>query len=466
MRRTYIFSVGTSVLTNCKNRNIEFYNEIIQKIENFAESVDTEKRSNAEWESQFDRDPEITELLERLLDDLEALRNTKTNEFFLRNSSAEINSLLSIRPRVDAKEHIYLLCTDTVDGYFCGKAVKEFLVSRLYFQNLELIRIQGLKLKNYHLFKYTGLNNLVKKVFQLYYKEKKKNTVILNITGSYKAVSGYLMFIGMLLSVPVQYAYLDEEIVELPRFPIGYSSDVIHEASLWLINRFYEKRKLPLDDWAFIRKQVDYDIDYFVEEIKDNEAYLSEIGSILLADYIESRKNELVTSVFSRESYDKFMQSIFHGSHPVRKRFVVFAILDLDRFKQVNDDYGHLVGDKVLKTFGKILGEKMRGPDAFFCARYGGEEFAVIFEADELNDAKKQLEEIRRRVENRIIKTENGDEIKISVSIGATAVPLIDIKTCKAEEVISKSDENLYKAKDGGRNRVVFDRYMVTKSTY
>jgi diguanylate cyclase (GGDEF)-like protein len=124
-------------------------------------------------------------------------------------------------------------------------------------------------------------------------------------------------------------------------------------------------------------------------------------------------------------------------------------MLDLDHFKAVNDTYGHLVGDRVLKLVCSLTRSCLREGDILL--RYGGEEFMVVLPAASSNDIRKAGERIRRSVEDASI-TDGDRKIAVTVSIGGTACPSGDVD--REETMIQKADEALYRAKSSGRNRV------------
>ena len=136
------------------------------------------------------------------------------------------------------------------------------------------------------------------------------------------------------------------------------------------------------------------------------------------------------------------------------KHDLSLIILDVDNFKQVNDTYGHLQGDEVLRTIGKILAEESRGIDA--PARYGGEEFVVALPETDPEGALEVAERIRERIETASIPMLEGDgEMKITASIGSAtmAAPPADV-----QDLIAAADGALYEAKRSGKNRVVVAR--------
>jgi len=137
-----------------------------------------------------------------------------------------------------------------------------------------------------------------------------------------------------------------------------------------------------------------------------------------------------------------------------RERFLRYkhpasmAILDIDHFKQVNDNHGHLVGDRVLQAFATKIQEMIRSTD--FLARYGGEEFILIIPETDTTAAHALLEKIRGAVAQMQPKS-LGTQNSITVSGGLAAFQLYE----KADDLIERTDKALYQAKDDGRNRIV-----------
>jgi diguanylate cyclase (GGDEF)-like protein len=129
-------------------------------------------------------------------------------------------------------------------------------------------------------------------------------------------------------------------------------------------------------------------------------------------------------------------------------------MVDIDRFKGVNDRYGHLVGDEVLRCVSRVLKEtvsRLSSRTSGLAARFGGEEFAVLLPGIAAGDAAWVAETIRSSVEVLPIHSPQG-QINVTVSIGLAIVP---DHARTAEELIAVADSALYHAKDSGRNRVI-----------
>ncbi|MFZ6751493.1 diguanylate cyclase [Undibacterium sp. Ren11W] len=125
------------------------------------------------------------------------------------------------------------------------------------------------------------------------------------------------------------------------------------------------------------------------------------------------------------------------------------AVIDLDHFKRINDEVGHLGGDEVLRTFAKVAQENVRASDIF--GRYGGEEFLLIFPDTSLLPALNTSERIRAQIEH--FPWQGALQHRVSVSIGVTQY----IPGESVLELFSRTDTAMYMAKQGGRNQVVVE---------
>lgn len=124
-------------------------------------------------------------------------------------------------------------------------------------------------------------------------------------------------------------------------------------------------------------------------------------------------------------------------------------MLDIDHFKNVNDTYGHLVGDRLLKSVVGIARMILREGDIL--VRYGGEEFLAVLPAASTDDVRLIGERIRRAIEESSI-AEGQQTIRVTVSLGGSAYPSQNVE--KAEALVQFADDALYRAKDTGRKRL------------
>lgn len=127
-------------------------------------------------------------------------------------------------------------------------------------------------------------------------------------------------------------------------------------------------------------------------------------------------------------------------------------MIDIDHFKQFNDTYGHLAGDRLLAGFAERLRKTARGTDVV--TRYGGEEFAVLMPDTGIHMAARLAERIRQDIERRTgAESEQAPTSRVTVSIGCAQVH--DMREPNVDDFIKKADDCLYKAKNQGRNRIL-----------
>ncbi|GKX68328.1 GGDEF domain-containing protein [Inconstantimicrobium mannanitabidum] len=128
------------------------------------------------------------------------------------------------------------------------------------------------------------------------------------------------------------------------------------------------------------------------------------------------------------------------------------AMLDLDDFKMINDTYNHAMGDFIIKEFVKVVKENIRRHNDWI-ARYGGEEFIIVFRNTDKEEAYTLCERIRKAVQEHVFFKDN-IKIDLTVSFGISTIAE-DVNN--SELLLKNADDNLYKAKDNGKNRVEKD---------
>ena len=149
----------------------------------------------------------------------------------------------------------------------------------------------------------------------------------------------------------------------------------------------------------------------------------------------------------------KQVMSILHDHYAYYRRYATaFSVLmlDVDHFKVVNDTYGHQAGDTVLKQVAEIFNENLRNVDS--AGRYGGEEFLVILAESGVDESIQAAERIRKAVASHIF-THEEQKIRVHISVG---IGRIQKQDRDEQKVVSRADMALYRAKDEGRNRVVY----------
>lgn len=157
-----------------------------------------------------------------------------------------------------------------------------------------------------------------------------------------------------------------------------------------------------------------------------------------------------LTKLGNRRKFYNFYNISFVGSS-ARKQAFSLSIADIDYFKNINDTYGHEIGDKVLCHISAILRSLCRDTDKVY--RWGGEEFLIFMSKTNLSEALIALERIRLRIQEIPFVCEDGKEIFITVSFGLYEGTSND----SIEAQISEADRRLYAAKRGGRNKVAYE---------
>ncbi|MCL2177916.1 MAG: sensor domain-containing diguanylate cyclase [Proteobacteria bacterium] len=169
--------------------------------------------------------------------------------------------------------------------------------------------------------------------------------------------------------------------------------------------------------------------------------------TILNSEIFRIATIDALTGVLNRRRFIEIMEHEFSRSRRYGNPLSLL-MFDLDYFKQVNDTYGHQMGDKILVAFANTVAENLRTVDFF--ARFGGEEFVVLLPQTPIGAAKLLAERICKKIGQMQISVEQG-KISFSTSIGVAAIQPTDMKP---EEMIHRADKSLYEAKSNGRNQV------------
>ena len=184
-----------------------------------------------------------------------------------------------------------------------------------------------------------------------------------------------------------------------------------------------------------------------VTTLGDKTAELESVKS-KLEEYKKLADTDPLTLIWNRRAFDKEIAGIYNSKHGIL--FNALILVDIDRFKEINDRFGHPAGDKILRSIAEILRSTTR--EDVFVARTGGEEFALIVEGASEDATQGIAERIRETIE----KAKFGDSHDASVYGSVT----VSMGICMAsdangpEDLYSKSDRALYRSKVAGRNRV------------
>ncbi|MFZ4541871.1 MAG: GGDEF domain-containing protein [Rickettsiales bacterium] len=172
-----------------------------------------------------------------------------------------------------------------------------------------------------------------------------------------------------------------------------------------------------------------------------------------LARAMTEAERDFLTGTFNRKAFDKRLNEALLAAKTEEFELTLLMI-DIDHFKHFNDNFGHLIGDEVLKIVAKTLTDTLKGMDCV--ARFGGEEFAVILPRTPITGGMVVAEAIRKSIASKELKRKTTGENfgVITVSIGVSAFrPASD----SSSSLIGRADEALYVAKGAGRNRAMLE---------
>jgi len=165
---------------------------------------------------------------------------------------------------------------------------------------------------------------------------------------------------------------------------------------------------------------------------------------------IEMAVTDGLTGLHNRRYLDSHLQTLFDRA-VARRRPLSVMITDLDRFKRINDEFGHDCGDDVLREFARRLRKNIRGID--LACRFGGEEFVVVMPDTEPGVAEKVAERVRAEIaQTPFLLSSGGSSIEVTVSVGVSSLRR---GADTVAEMMKRADLALYEAKGSGRNRVV-----------
>ncbi len=173
-------------------------------------------------------------------------------------------------------------------------------------------------------------------------------------------------------------------------------------------------------------------------------------SSLTKAEEIGNRDG--LTALGNRRFFDNALAEEVAKAHDFGGELCI-ALADIDHFKKINDKFGHVAGDMVLKLFAEVLMTAIKDQDRV--ARFGGEEFAILFPDSRLADATTTVSQIQKQLESKQwAVAASGERIgAITASFGVARLQDSE----GAEDLIRRADSKLYEAKSSGRNRVAVD---------
>lgn len=201
------------------------------------------------------------------------------------------------------------------------------------------------------------------------------------------------------------------------------------------------------------RQFIDFYTEYQTKKDEHKSQRLESIKSNLSAvkkQLTEANNNmrlDHLTSAYNRKSFDEQISQLWN-LHQISQTPVSLVMLDIDHFKKVNDNYGHAIGDFVIKECVKQLQDHF-GRDQDFVSRVGGEEFAVILPDYNAEQAAQKSDEVRKKIQSDVL-VQDGVEIRFTISLGVA-----QLQESESIEIwMKRADSALYESKNTGRNKV------------
>ncbi|MCQ2911734.1 MAG: sensor domain-containing diguanylate cyclase [Clostridia bacterium] len=180
---------------------------------------------------------------------------------------------------------------------------------------------------------------------------------------------------------------------------------------------------------------------------------------IYFRQIVDAANKDGLTGIYNRHYMSSHLANAIEEGEKFGRKFSV-ALFDIDHFKNFNDTYGHLHGDKVLKEVSHYVEKELRANDTIY--RYGGEEFVIYFKELGINEAYEYLDRLRMGISQLQIKTDKNEVTQVTVSMGVTEFPTYDHSI---QGLIEKADQAMYNSKETGRNRVTKYSDLVGQGT-
>jgi diguanylate cyclase len=204
-----------------------------------------------------------------------------------------------------------------------------------------------------------------------------------------------------------------------------------------------------MDEHRKQRDEREKEVAARLQSLAERVAHMEQEASGFREHLEEQRQKALIDPLTGLPNRAAWSERLEHeiGQWQQHGNTLMLAMLDLDHFKRINDNYGHLAGDKVLKIIATVLSKRLRGTD--FIARFGGEEFVLLLPSTVPATGLKLLEKLRASIEACPFHFK-GERVTITISMGLAAFKPGE----HSDLVLKRADQALYKAKNAGRNRV------------
>ena len=257
-----------------------------------------------------------------------------------------------------------------------------------------------------------------------------------------------LTYNGLLPNVDLtRYAFTVGSIIEILFF------------SFILVSHYYDTRQQKIQIQKELLFEKEQQAEHLEREVEKRTTELYNINEQLRLQAVELEKSkkrltieattDSLSTLYNRRHFLQLAIPIFNDSKE-SKKIMSLLMIDIDRFKGINDNFGHDIGDTAIKNCSEIM--KKESEDSDIIARYGGEEFIILIPQSTKDKALALAESIRSNVENHQILSIDEKKIFLTLSIGVTEINFD--RDNNLEDIIKRADKALYKAKNKGRNNV------------
>jgi diguanylate cyclase (GGDEF)-like protein len=189
-----------------------------------------------------------------------------------------------------------------------------------------------------------------------------------------------------------------------------------------------------------------------VMDLEQTASALAELAGENELLHVKAHTDKLTELANRAALEDALSREIFRRLRSNREEDALGVLMiDIDKFKAINDRYGHVVGDEVLSHVAKTMASVTRKADLL--SRYGGEEFCVVMPRTSYAGVTATAERVRRAVEEHPVVTGDGEEVRVTISVGGAAI-LVVSDADAGKHLLEEADQALYRAKETGRNRV------------
>lgn len=276
----------------------------------------------------------------------------------------------------------------------------------------------------------------------------------------------FIFFVKKMLDVPITQltnAAKNIDLTNIDNFHIVHNNNAVNELNI-LSNAYKDMTVAILEG----RNKLDLINKDLENQVCRRTKKLTEANYKLEQEVFERKQAEEklkylathdpLTGLNNRNNLNMHLNEEVKRSSRYRTPFSVF-MLDIDHFKKVNDNYGHLIGDEILIFFARIIEDSIRNTD--FAARYGGEEFIIILPETPIEKAEELAERLCKNIATHPFIKKDSHHIKITASIGVASFPE---DANNSHDLLKAADEAMYMAKSAGRNQIKISSDFLLKS--